>query len=179
MKLEQRFSKSDLSDICQILFKTNELQNSTIRLETIQEQSVRQRWGNYMLRAIILLFACLVPVAGFSEVIPLGVKIALYVVICGIIIFMIYGCHRLLGKKMNIEDAIRHIYGKPYTVTLGQDAVTWKDEKFLYTDIKNVMEYHNLLVVIYDDNKFFIMKAEDDEKEAILSKMNKRAVFVQ
>lgn len=54
-----------------------------------------------------------------------------------------------------------------------EDALFYKQMEYLYTNIKIVVGYKNFLF-IKADRRWLVMKADEDEKQAILLKLNEK-----
>lgn len=78
-----------------------------------------------------------------------------------------------LEKKMKPEDVVKRKYGDPFVIAIKEDTLVYKQMGFSYVDIRVIVEYKNFLF-IKADGKWLIIKADEEEKEVILSKMNEK-----
>lgn len=165
MRIEQKFEKSDLAEVKPIFEKSMEFKSPFLR----KNRTVIKIWKCSLFALAVILFGCSIILAalnGFSN------KIIIYSSVVIVALLTAFILNRI-DKKTNAADVIQQKYGDPFEIILGENALTYRQNDFLYTEIRFVIEYKNFLF-IKANNRWLVIKVNNEEKEAILSKMNEQ-----
>ena len=163
MILEQNFSEADLAEVEQV-FSVTMKRNYFKRIRENRCNKILKKVQNV---CVFILFGCCV------MLIVLEGRIS-----AKTIFFMAMGAIGLLGEwiwkrldgRMNPAIIVKQKYGETFPVSIEEDELIYKQKKISYTDIRCVVDYKNLMFVMAE-RKFLVIKADAEEKEAILSKM--------
>ena len=160
MKMEQFFSESDLSELEQVLAKSMESTNPVIRF--------LMKWPRFWLKHVKAQRRCL-----------LGCTIILCVlwIICAI--FGVYGLYRFFTWDKLIERVENFVnlkkivqkYHEPFVVAVEENTLHFRESDFPISSIDHIVEYKYFLIIRVNKRWCFI-KAEEEEKEMLLSKFN-------
>lgn len=76
-------------------------------------------------------------------------------------------------RKADPQNLVMRKYSSPFWVEIKEDALLYRHKEFLYMDIRAAAAYKNFLF-IKADRRWLVIKADKDEKQAILSKITKK-----
>ena len=162
MKIEQVFSESDLSELEQVLAKSMEPKNSVMRFWLEHKKAFRR----CMLGCTIILFVCCI-----FFLFEHDKWWALISAICGVFAFAYNKLwNKLIDKFFNPEKAVQK-YREPFVVEVEENTLHYKQSDFPISSIDHIVEYKYFLVIRANKRWCFI-KAEEEEKEMLLSKLS-------
>ena len=166
MILEQRFMKEDLEEVGQVFSKSMEPKCPILK----SGSKLNKMWKSLLIIFSLILFGCSAVLTALKG--EFSTELILYVLV-GVIGFLTVIIWNGLEKKMKPEDVVKRKYGAPFVIAIKEDILVYKQMDFSYVDIRVVVEYKNFLFIKVD-GKWLIIKADEEEKEVILSKMNEK-----
>ena len=166
MILEQRFMKEDLEEVGQVFSKSMEPKYPILK----SGSKLNKMWKSLLIKFSLILFGCSAVLTALKG--EFSTELILYVLI-GVIGFLTVIIWNGLEKKMKPADVVKRKYGEPFVIAIKEDTLVYKQMDFSYVDIRVVVEYKNFLFIKVD-GKWLIIKADEEEKEVILSKMNEK-----
>lgn len=166
MILEQRFMKEDLEEVGQVFSKSMEPKCPILK----SGSKLNKMWKSLLIIFSLILFGCSAVLTALKGEFSTG--LILYVLV-GVIGFLTVIIWNGLEKKMKPEDVVKRKYGEPFVIAIKEDTLVYKQMDFSYVDIRVVVEYKNFLFIKVD-GKWLVIKADEEEKEVILSKMNEK-----
>ncbi len=166
MILEQRFMKEDLEEVGQVFSKSMEPKCPILK----SGSKLNKMWKSLLIIFSLILFGCSAVLTALKG--EFSTELILYVLV-GVIGFLTVIIWNGLEKKMKPADVVKRKYGEPFVIAIKEDTLVYKQMDFSYVDIRVVVEYKNFLFIKVD-GKWLIIKADEEEKEVILSKMNEK-----
>lgn len=164
MILKQKFLESDLEVVGQVFAKSMERKNPILK----RGSRLNKTWKGLLTIFSLILFGCSVALTALKGEFSSDTMLYLSVSAFGIFVVIIWNG---LDKKMKPRDVVKRKYGETYTIEVKEDSMVYKQTEYSYVDIRFVVEYKNFLF-IKADGKWLVIKADDDEKEVILSRLN-------
>lgn len=163
MEIEQVFSEADLSELEQVFSKSMEPQNPMYKKGSRQNKARKQA----LIALAIVLLGCSVALYFLrGELSPL----ALLSAIVGAISLLVV-CIWRRAEKMLDPVAKSRIYERPFTIIVNPDFLYYREKDYLYTSIRYVIDYKNMLF-LKADKRWLVIKADEEEKATILTKLD-------
>lgn len=166
MILEQKFLESDLIEVGYVFSKSMEPKFSILK----SGSKLNKIWKSLLIAIVIVLLGGSVALTVLKG--EFSVEIILYILV-GVIGLLTILFSIGFEKKFDPTNMVKRIYGKPFVIAMKEDTLVYKQTDFSYVDIRFVVEYKNFLFVKVD-GKWLVIKAEEEEKEVILSKINEK-----
>lgn len=167
MILEQRFLESDLAEVEQILSKSVNLKIRTL-------SNAIRKYDFIPVVCVVIIFACSIGLTALGDMYS---KEAILIAAIGVIGIFIVKLRNRLREKMKPENMLKRRLGQPFTVVVEEDTLVYKQIKFLYTDIRFVVEYKDFLF-IKTHRGFLIMKTDEEEREVLFRIMENKKIRV-
>ena len=177
MKIEQVFSESDLSELEQVLIKSKEPKNCAIRLLMkwlrFWHKHQRAMKFTFLVCVIVLCVLCTFCIVERE-------KLWLYKVMALIsAAFVVWNIHQFftwdkrteqVDNLLNPEKVVQK-YREPFVVAVEKNTLHFRGLDFQISSIDHIVEYKYFLVIRVNKRWCFI-KAEEEEKAMLLSKLN-------
>lgn len=163
MKIEQVFSETDLLELEQVFSKSMEPRNPMYKKGSRQNKVRKQAF----IALAIILFGCSVTLYFLRGELS---SLALLSVIVGAISLLVV-CIWSRAEKMLDPMAKSRIYERPFTIVVTPNSLYYREKEFLYTSIRYVVDYKNILF-LKADKRWLVIKADEEEKAVILSKLD-------
>lgn len=163
MEFEQKFSEADLIELERVFSKTVETKNSKMKF-----------WRDRRIKICLfvlsgILFLCSAALyfleGSFSNSIKLYLVIAIKSLCWPFLLEALKKKKDMLPAKM-----VKNRYGEPFGTIFKESSLIYRDGEFSYNSVSDVIEYKNFLF-LYADGKWLIIKADEEEKEFMLTKM--------
>ena len=161
MIIEQVFSEYDLSELEQVFSKSMEPHNPLYKKGSKQNKSRKRAF----IALTVILFGCSAVLYFLQGKLS---YVALLSAIAGAISLLTVCIWIRAEKRMDPSVTIR-IYERPFTIEVNPDFLYYREKKYLYTSIRYVIDYRNLLF-LKAGMRWLVIKANEKEKAAILSK---------
>ena len=166
MILEQKLLETDLAEVEQVFSKSMEPKCPILK----RGSRLNKLWKRMLTIFSLILFVCIVLInflkGGFSTE-------AIFYAFVGAVGLLSVTIWKKLENKLTPIDVVKRKYGEPFSVLVKENNLIYKQKDFSYADIRFVVEYKNLLC-IKGDGTWLVIKAEEEEKEAVLLKINEK-----
>lgn len=169
MILEQKFLKSDLDELAQVFAKSMEPGIPIFR----RGGRWNKIWKSLLLILSLLLLGCSLLLIILEHAFSTEIKIYVSV---GILCILTAALWNFAEKKADPQNLVMRKYSSPFWVEIKEDALLYRHKEFLYMDIRAAAAYKNFLF-IKADRRWLVIKADKDEKQAILSKISKKTLI--
>lgn len=174
MEIEQNFTESDFHDIYQVLCVANRPTARTTRIYMNGEKEEEKLRSKFIYCLGFVIMFCVFQWVDPRNTLSYNHRVLLYMVLDVAVLFLAAVWNSRPGREMTHRDAIRFNCNKIGRVVFEQYKLSSNDEEVYYSDIKYVVEFNNLLFWFNYHNKVFVMKAEGEEKEAVLSLLRQK-----
>lgn len=163
MILEQNFSEADLAELEQVFSAT--MNRGYFRI--ISEGRYGEIRKGIKDVCVFILFGCCVMLIVLEGRISAR---TMFFMTGGAIALLAEPLWKKSDEKMKLANIIKRAYGKPFSVGMEEDRLIYRKIEFPYAGIRCVVDYKNFLFA-RAGRRLLIIKADAEEKEAILSKM--------
>ncbi len=164
MVLEQKFSDDDLDEISQVFSRSTEPKIPIFK----RGSRWNKIWKRLLMILAFILFGCSIMLLILERAFSTAIIIYVFTGIICVLTLIIWNG---IEKKIELLNEAKRKYGQPFQVEIKEDALFYKQIEYLYTNIKTVVGYKNFLF-IKADRRWLIIKADEEEKEVILLRMN-------
>lgn len=163
MILKQNFSEEDLAELEQVFSAT--MNRGYFKI--ISEGRYGKIRKGIKDVCVFVLFGCCVMLIVLEG--RISARTMLFMT-GGVIALLAEPLWKKADEKMKLANIVKRVYGKPFSAEIEEDRLIYRKKEFPYADIRCVVDYKNFLFAM-TGRRLLIIKADAEEKEAILSKM--------